>query len=721
MKNIFRIYKRDLQNILRNAMAMIVIIGITVIPSLYAWFNIAANWDPYGSTDGIKVAVANNDTGASLDGIDINLGEQIVNNLATNNQIGWEFVDEDDAVGGTQSGKYYAAIVIPEDFSSCISSVLTSEIKRPKIVYYSNEKKNAIAPKITDKGASSIQSQVNTTFISQVTEIADKLLNSTLSQVTEDGNNIIDSLLSLLDESKSNLIITNNAITAFGDTVDSLSGLIDTVDSAVPDTQKIADESSNALEDLKDLTTSCNNSIDCIASSISSITSSARKTGDTINSLLDDAYSLAETDINAAIDKLNQANALCSTVYEMNSNVANTLYTINNSLPVPLTAINDLIDKINSNNQKIQNLMSKISESISFIRTNKEMGADIKNQLQSLESEINNELDTIKNTYTDDIRPQMKNLTSDLYQTIDDTQSLLATVSATSPDLSATLGKLKDSLETSKNALSSTTKIIASVEDKIDTTITKIKDLENNKQLKQLLTILKNDPEVLSQFMASPVQIDTEKVYPIENYGSAMAPFYSTLAIWVGGIVLVAILKVNVKKKETLGNIKPYQEYFGRYLLFFTIGFLQTTIICLGDLFFLGIQCVEPFWFLVAGWVSCFVYTLIIYTLTSAFSDVGKALAVILLVIQIGGSNGTFPIECTPQFFQNVYPFLPFTYTINAMRECVAGMYGTTFVTDILYLLAFVPFTLLLGLLLRKPLINVKKFFEKRLKDSDVM
>lgn len=125
--------------------------------------------------------------------------------------------------------------------------------------------------------------------------------------------------------------------------------------------------------------------------------------------------------------------------------------------------------------------------------------------------------------------------------------------------------------------------------------------------------------------------------------------------------------------------------------------------------------------FMISGWISSLVFTNIIYTLTVSFGDIGKALSVIILVIQIAGSSGTFPIEVTPKFFQNVYPFLPFTYAINAMRETIAGFYGNQYLIYLLQVLAFLPFALLLGLVLRRPLIKFNRFFDERLEDTHLM
>ena len=176
MKHVFQIFARDLRKIIRNPFALVVAIGIAILPSLYAWFNIAACWDPYGNTKGISVAVANTDDGYELSGVSVNVGGMIIDNLAKNDQIGWKFVSREQALQGVEDGAYYAAVIIPHDFSNKIASVLSNDVQRPSIEYYVNQKKNAIAPKITDKGVNLIQQQVNETFIATATEVIGNLL-----------------------------------------------------------------------------------------------------------------------------------------------------------------------------------------------------------------------------------------------------------------------------------------------------------------------------------------------------------------------------------------------------------------------------------------------------------------------------------------------------------------------------------------------------------------
>ena len=248
MKKAFKIFLRDIKRVGKNALAMIIAVGISVIPAMYAWFNIAANWDPYGSTNGISVAVANCDNGYNLtDTMSITIGDQIVENLKANNQIGWKFVSKDDALNGTESGKYYASVIIPEDFSKNIISFLSDDIQTPKIEYYVNEKKNAIAPKITDKCVETIQSQVNETFIDTVAKTVANILN----EATNDGKNPIETLKNSLGNASNDLAIMKSGIISLEQTTESLSSLSKNVQTLLPQASGLASETSSAVTDLQ--------------------------------------------------------------------------------------------------------------------------------------------------------------------------------------------------------------------------------------------------------------------------------------------------------------------------------------------------------------------------------------------------------------------------------------------------------------------------------------
>ena len=176
----FAIFKRDIKRLLVNPVALVVTLGVCVIPSLYAWYNIVANWDPYGNTQGIKIAIANNDRGTQNDLVgELNAGDKVVDQLKENHQLGWTFVDSTaDAKEGVESGEYYAAIVIPKNFSDNLVSMLDGNYHQPKLTYYVNEKKSAIAPKVTDTGANTIEEQINSEFVSRLLPVSPRMLVS---------------------------------------------------------------------------------------------------------------------------------------------------------------------------------------------------------------------------------------------------------------------------------------------------------------------------------------------------------------------------------------------------------------------------------------------------------------------------------------------------------------------------------------------------------------
>lgn len=229
----------------------------------------------------------------------------------------------------------------------------------------------------------------------------------------------------------------------------------------------------------------------------------------------------------------------------------------------------------------------------------------------------------------------------------------------------------------------------------------------------------------VSAFLSAPVELNTKKIYPIDNYGSSMAPFYSTLSIWIGGIVLVAMLKVTVSeesiKKMGLKNVRIHEIYLGRWIIFLILGLLQSTLIALGDLYYLGIQCEHTFLFLFGCWFSSIVYVTISYTLTVSFGDIGKAGSVVLLVMQVAGTGGTFPIECAPKFFRAVYPLLPFTHSMAALRESVGGCYGNDYWMDLAKLGIFLVIALFMGLVLRKPIIRMNEAFTEQLEETKII
>ena len=586
MKNILRVFISDMKRISTNVVAIVVVIGLTVIPSLYAWFNILSNWDPYGqeATSKLKVAVVSDDNGASIDGVEVNIGEKVIEALKTNDTIGWVFEDNsDDVIESVRSGEHYAALIMPEDFSSDMISFLSDTITHPQILYYCNQKKNAIAPKITDKAKTAVKEQVNETFIST---------------------------------------IASSLVTA-GDTVansDKLKGL------GTAESGSVIDIIKNKLKDASDEL-------------------------NTYNVLLTSLISITDLSTGLSDQSVNTAGQLNNVLEQQRIDVA---------------------------------VVQKMVEA---------------NKLSSLEE-----------------------LSGVLSENLSAVQNVMSSISSIYTDMNGSVNDFNSAVNDSNINLSETKDMLNSIQDKISSVIESLEEFSDSDNYGLMSDILDTDASTLGSFISSPVLIETEKIYEIAEYGSAASPFYTVLSIWVGGLIMVAIIHAHVKSVKIDGyKLKPYQKFFGRYITFFIIGQLQTLLIVLGNLFYLQIQCIHPFMMWFACSVTSTVFTFFMYSLTVAFGNIGEALAIVFMVVQVAGSGGTFPIEVLPKVYQMIYKYLPFPYAMDAVRETVAGMYGNYYWKCLGILCIYIVISLVIGLVLRIPFEKMNEMIEESKEKSGVM
>ena len=721
MKNILRIFARDFKKISKNAIAIVVALGISILPSLYAWFNIRACWDPYGNTSGIKVAVANTDKGYSAMGLTLNVGDMVIAELAKNTQLGWQFVDKDAAIEGAESGKYYSAVVIPEDFSEKIASILTTDIQKPHIDYYVNEKKNAIAPKITDKGVGVIQQQVNETFISTCTKVILAALNEGDALLSEKGSSIVGGIVGNLETASADIDEFSAAVSAFSAALEAGGGLVDTTRDILPEADELLYSVMESIGDVQSLIVSSRDISSELITAVGDTVQAAEDLAETIDGRLEDAFSEAGKDAKQAASDLRSLTRINDRIIQKNNRLYNTLSALNDALPIRLSAIDRMLDALDTATSRQEALSDGIQKAADTVADAGKVPAEMQSELRQSAADAKAALKKVSDQYVREVSPQLNKNVDDIYGTLGKFSGLLLSVSGASKNLDNTLSGVDDTLDKCLLALQKTDEMLQGAKGKIDSLISEVRAVDGDEQLSKLIEIIQNDPEIAGSFMSSPVEVNTQKLYPIENYGSAMTPFYTILAIWVGGLILCAILKVHVREDDKIRGLRPYEAYFGRYLTFMVFGIVQSLIVCLGDLYFLKIQCENPGLFLLAGVTASIVFTNVIYTLTISFGDVGKAIAVILLVIQVAGAGGTFPIEVTPSFFNAINPYLPFTSGINAMRETVAGIYGMDYWKDMCKLLVYLPISLFVGLVLRKPLIKMNEFFERKLEETGLM
>ena len=723
MRNAFRIFHRDMKRLLRNPAAILVLIGVSILPSLYAWFNIAANIDPYANTSGIKVAVANLDTDATHDDLTINAGSQIIDQLKENDQLGWTFVPKDAAIKGVKSGEYYAAIIIPQDFSESLLSVLSGKIETPELEYYINEKLNAIAPKITSSGASTIQTQVNNTFSSVASETIAEILKDSVFNISDSVDSTNAEINDLLTKANNNIKEYEQLLEKFSKDSSNTSKLIENAKDASTSLGDVATSGANALSSADSVMNTTRSS----AGDFSSALSKSLSDGELLLGQASSSASTGLTELATAAGKINtsvsDALGYANSVNELNADILKKMQELANKFPGTIgDQINAQISALQTQNQSNQELINSLQTGNNGIKDAIDTTTATQEQLTSLAKESINNLHTFRSTFDQNILPLLGQ-TLDTFSTLTgQVEGMLNGVPATSKQINDMLDQLESGLSNTTALLDSTKESLSAVSDKLSTIQTDLNALTGSATYQKLLSLEGIDAESISSFMSSPVEIKTETYYAVDNYGSSMTPFYSNLAIWVGGIVLIAIFKLEVDKDESMRGYGQTTLYFGRWLLYMVVGLIQGFIVCLGDTLLPGVQCNHPAQFILTGMVCSFVYVNIIYALSLTFKHIGKALCVILVILQIPGSSGTYPIEMTPAFFQKLHPLLPFTYGVNAMREAIAGFYGSNFRNDLLILLlCYVPISLLIGLGLRPALSGLNHLFDKKLAETEFM
>lgn len=703
MITIFRVFLSDVKRLRSNVVAIVIIMGLSIIPALYAWFNIMSNWDPYGpsATSQMKVAVCSQDTGVEIGSLSLNVGDEVITGLKENTTIGWVFTDtKDDALEGVNSGDYYAALIVPENFTADFISFLGGDPQNPTIDYYENSKKNAIATKITGKAKTAVQEQVNQKFISTLTEVLTES-GKLLADGDENGIDIVASTAAQLDEMDSSLQTYVNILNTFSLVTGSASDLAESAQSLLINTQGLFDSSQDSVSNMQ-----------------SSVLSGAQ-TAETVSSLIGISLDSVEQDLTLLEDQLDTLAVGAS--YDSLKDQANTASTMGKST---LSVLKDIFGETDKYVSAVNKSFRQLETDLTALKKDAKLTAQsLKHLKRTIKADIRdcrNSIREIRNTYQYEVQPDVSNAVLRMEKALIQTGSMLNNIESSFGTIDRALEAYQTTLDFGKDDITATKDYIVSVQSDLRKLSRSLKALSGDEQYNEMMDLLKNDPAMMASFVASPVSMETEEIYPITTYGSAMAPFYTVLAIWVGALILVALIHVKVAPIEDL-KVRPWQAFFGRYITFFLIGQAQTAITVLGDLFYVEIQCPHPFLFWLAAAASSFVFTLLIYSLTVAMGNVGEAVAVIVMVIQVAGAGGTFPIEVLPQVYQMVYKFLPFTYCMNALRECVGGMYKNDYWMDLRALGVYVLISLFIGLIVAIPLRRLNKVIEHSKEKSKVM
>lgn len=705
----------------RNIAAGLVFLGLLLLPPLYAWFNIAANWSPYDLTSNLQVAVTSLDEGTEVEGIKLNVGDKIIDALKGNDKIGWEFVSYEEGQIGVHSGKYYAALVIPKDFSAQLTGFLHGDTQTTKIDYYINEKQNAISSKIMGTGMDTVSSQIDQTFVETVTTI---VLDS-LKLADKEFDEYKPSLMRMLDTM--DLAAENMGL--FVSDMDEFEKMLEKVSSLSSNAESVLPAASDALKDASDLTLSAQDTLQASKSTVHDIERLLEQGVGGLNVFASELTGMAER-----LNGMNSENVdavknvmqdMIDTTNDLRRHVqtlADNLERFNQMLHKPVSAISDFVRQLDALEANLDKKVDRLMDLKDELGND---GADVNAVIDETIGVINGIDDTVTdawNHYNANTSSALQDSADQLSKTLDSSYKLLQSISGLIPQVDGALGTVRNMGPMGTDTLNRIKSILKNTQSLIEKSTNDIRGLSEDAKVNEVVEFIQQDVQKQSAFLSHPVEMTTNRIFPVSNYGSGMSPFYTTLAIWVGCLLMMAMISpINEKGIEAYPDACVTPMYLSRLALYQIISVLQCTIIALGDLFLLKVDCMHPWLFVLLCILIGQIFSIFIFSLVFTFSAIGKAVAIVTLVLQIAASGGTFPIEMTPAFFQFIHPLLPFTYCIGAMREVCFGIYGPVFIKD-LAVMATIPIisvalVVVFGPVLRK-FVN---FFEASMKKSGLM
>jgi len=727
VKNILSVFRFDLRRAVSSVMAVIVLFGLVVIPSLFTWFNVIASWNPFDNTKNLTVAVASTDEGYQSDLVPIrlNVGEQVLSALRANDDLNWVITSEDKAIEGAKSGEYYAAIVLPPTFSADMMTFYSHGSERTSIEYYTNEKKNALAPKITEQGASEVTSRINKMFTETLSEAGMNIITS-LSGYLDDADT--QAMLSRLQTHATQVASQMRSASATADMFTSLIAssrpLVDSASGLVSASGDALDDATSALGQGKDAAGSLKNVLSSTAATIGDALSGTADSYQAVADSIDGVFAAMSTqsaDSAAAIEAL--ATRVQTQIDQYQALRDTLVNDVRPQLPeATLDEFDRAVSRIDAAIARQQELHDGLAAAAADVTAT---DADIQTrhaEITGLVASAKTAVEDARKAYTDSLKPKLDALADTLAAIGSSVDSVGADLDSVADSLSGA-----DSLGTAlSNAESLTTGISESLTetaDRFDELAAALAKAIDTGDLSELTEVIGANPHALAMHLAEPVELKRVPVYSVVSFGAAMTPLYTTLALWVGALLISVSIRVDPPQGEgsPLPALSPTQTYLGRFGIFAVVGFLQSSLVCLGSLLFTQVQPEHPFLLLLTGWVMSLVFTLIVYTFVVTFGNAGKALAVLLLVVQISSSGGAYPLQVLPQWFQNISPFLPATHAVNAMRSAIAGIYHNDYWVSLGLLAAFIVPALLLGLVLRLPLIGFNQKLLRTLASTKLM
>lgn len=652
ISHIAAVIRSDIKRLSRSVVAVVCVMGLALVPCLYAWFNIISNWSPYteDSTKNIKIAVASSDVGAKFAGVDLNLGDVIIEKVHANEQVNWQFPETaDEAMDGLYAGEYYAALLIPEDFSEDVFSFSDGNFKTPEIIYYDNQKMNAVASRVTDRGQEIVRDKINSIFVSVV---VDKLSSYTslFTGMGLDAGSLLEKLEGQLEDIKSDLRTYASIMDSMAAVTQSAATVTGMTGNLLPDITDMLIKCKQSVGNMQDRLDTSKKDVIYAADSIRTTAEELRNTAERIDKLVDgDAAGAAKQYVDW--DALYGETGI--TLFE-GEILDDLYYDVNKQLHESVIKFDDILKETNIDGNLISS-MSTLQDSLSG-------------------------LDSMLERIQGDVKGQQ-----------------------------LTIQQYTNALNSCTNSINKTKDVMSFMIRTVDVIQSSVNSLRTSEAISKLTDMFDENVGGLIEYLDSPANLEVVRVYALENTGSGMAPFYTILSLYASALLSVSLMHTHIKRRDDLPNLTLVESFFGRYFVFFAVGQFTALITVLGNLFYLGIQCYNPLMFWLAAALTSALFTMLNYGLVFAFGNIGEAIAIIVLVIQVAGSGGTYPVQMLPEFFQKLYPFMPFNFSMTAMRETITGFYDHTYLKCMLLLLgifiALIPLTMILSKLY-KPLLD---------------
>jgi len=495
--------------------------------------------------------------------------------------------------------------------------------------------------------------------------------------------------------------LTCNSLDAFRE-------LLPTVDDISGTTQDGMSDIQNALTSFRDLSDDVDDAISSIKNDADEITDMI----DTLNEEHEENVDNISENISGKMDdiseKLKEKSDRINRTKEMLSRIGQNLKLPHfDSLQ---NKLQKLLDNIDDAQKTIENTKNNAKEARENIKS-------IKNKLKTIRDE---EVESYR-TYRNSIKADLDSAYTNASKSMNSIDKLMSGLSKANKKTDKALNSMKGAINDSKDLTNNIDVILEKLTSEIDKVIDILSGEKESEMYDKFVNLLENDPVEVANFLSTPVKTNEIDIYDINTYGSKMAPFYTVLASWVGCTLLISIVKTDIDETTMETTIlRNYQKFLGRFMLFGSMAVTQGLVIGTGDIL-LKVQVVSIPLFLLGIAVTSFVFMLFIYSMAISFGKVGEAFTIVVMVLQVAGSGGTYPIELLPRAFAVLQPIMPFYPAMNVLRETIGGFYKNYYLYYMCMLLTHTIIPLLLGLLFRNPIIHLKEKVDHELEKTNII